>query len=154
MNMNAETPNKIEKTIELKASIERVWRALTDHKEFGTWFRVNLDGPFEEGKEARGKVAYPGYEHLDWKVMIKEMRKPELFSFTWHPFAVDQSVDYSQETPTLVEFRLKSIPTGTHLTLTESGFDKIPAGRVVEAFRRNDGGWTIQMANIKAHVDG
>lgn len=154
MTTSTEHPTKIEKTVELKASVERVWRALTNHEEFGAWFRVKLEGPFEEGKEARGTITYPGYEHIVWKVMVKEIRKPEVFSFLWHPFAVDQNVDYSTETPTLVEFRLKEIPTGTHLTLTESGFDKIPAGRVLEAFRRNDGGWTVQMANIKAHVDG
>ena len=153
MSTHQEQANKIEKTLELKASVERVWRALTDHKEFGAWFRVNLEGPFEEGKEARGKITYPGYEHIEWKVMVKEIRKPELFSFTWHPYAVDTNVDYAKETPTLVEFRLEPKGTGTLLTLTESGFDKIPAGRVVEAFRRNDGGWTQQMINIQQHVD-
>jgi uncharacterized protein YndB with AHSA1/START domain len=35
----------IEKQIELKAPVSRVWRALTDHHEFGEWFRVKIDGP-------------------------------------------------------------------------------------------------------------
>jgi uncharacterized protein YndB with AHSA1/START domain len=37
--------NSIEKQIELKAPLSRVWRALTDYREFGEWFRVKLDGP-------------------------------------------------------------------------------------------------------------
>src|SRR5688572_1227509 len=112
--------DKVEKSIELNAPIERVWRALTDHDEFGAWFRVRIDGPFIAGQPATGNITYPGYEHLQWTVDIKEMTAPSLFSFTWHPFAIDPDVDYSSETPTLVEFRLEPIDAGTRLTVTES----------------------------------
>jgi hypothetical protein len=80
------------------------------------------------------------------------MEPERLFSFTWHPYAVDPKADYSQEPPTLVEFRLEKTASGTLLSLTESGFDKIPANRRLEAFRRNDGGWTEQMKNIDSYV--
>jgi uncharacterized protein YndB with AHSA1/START domain len=145
--------NRIEKTIELKAPVEKVWRALTDHREFGEWFRVKLDGPFVPGAVSTGHIAYPGYEHLKWEAMVKQMDAPRLFSFTWHPYAVDPAVDYSTETPTLVEFRLEPTPTGTRLILIESGFDALPGNRMPEAMRKNDGGWTEQMKNIQAHVE-
>jgi hypothetical protein len=61
-------------------------------------------------------------------------------------------VDFTKEEPTLVEFRLQPIAGGTLLTVTESGFDKIPSDRRAEAFRRNDGGWAQQMKNIQAYV--
>jgi uncharacterized protein YndB with AHSA1/START domain len=144
--------DRIEKQLELKAPVSRVWRALTDYREFGEWFRVKLDGPFEPGKVSRGHMTYPGYEHLKWEAVIQKMEPEQLFSFTWHPYAVDPNIDYSQEPPTLVEFRLQETACGTLLLLTESGFDKIPAGRRPEAFRRNDGGWTEQMKNIERHV--
>jgi uncharacterized protein YndB with AHSA1/START domain len=144
--------NRIEKRIELKASIARVWRALTDHREFGQWFRVRLDGPFVPGQASRGRITYPGYEHLKWEAVVQKMEPPKLFSFTWHPYALDPEKDYSKETPTLVEFRLEEIPGGTLLLLTESGFDKIPDERRLEAFRSNEGGWTQQMKNIEAYV--
>jgi len=144
--------NRIENRIELKAPVSRVWRALTDHREFGEWFRVKLEGPFTPGEIARGRITYPGYEHLKWEVAIKEMIPEKLFSFTWHPYAVDPEIDYSDETPTLVEFRLEETATGTLLVLTESGFDKIPSRRCLEAFRMNEGGWTEQMKNIENHV--
>src|SRR5258705_9059498 len=119
--------DRIEKRIELNASVHRVWRALTDHREFGQWFRVRIDAPFAPGQIARGHITYPGYEHVQWQAVVKEMQPEKLFSFTWHPYAIDPSVDYSTEPPTLVEFRLEPTPTGgTLLTLTESGFDKIP----------------------------
>jgi uncharacterized protein YndB with AHSA1/START domain len=129
-----------------------VWRALTDHREFGEWFRVNLDGPFVPGQVSRGHMTYPGYEHLKWEARVQAMEPERLFSFTWHPYAVDPGFDYSQETPTLVEFRLEPTAEGTLLLLTESGFDKVPSGRRLEAFRRNEGGWTEQMKNIERHV--
>jgi len=145
--------DRIEKSIELNAPIERVWRALTDHEEFGKWFRVKLDGPFVPGEITRGRITYPGYEHLKWEATVKQMEEPRLFSFTWHPYAVDPDVDYSGETPTLVEFRLQPTSKGTRLTLVESGFDAVPKKRMPEAMRMNDGGWTEQMKNIQAHVE-
>ena len=142
----------IEKRIELKATVSRVWRALTDYREFGEWFRVNLEGPFMPGQIARGLITWPGYEHYKWEAVVQKMEPERLFSFTWHPYAVDQEKDYSQETPTLIEFTLEAIAGGTLLTVTESGFDKIPADRRVEAFRMNDGGWAQQVSNIERYV--
>jgi uncharacterized protein YndB with AHSA1/START domain len=144
--------DRIEKRIELKAPVSRVWRALTDYREFGAWFRVKLDGPFVPGQISRGQITYPGYEHLKWEAVVQTMEPERLFSFTWHPYAIDPKADYSQEPPTLVEFRLERTANGTLLLLTESGFDKIPANRRLEAFRMNDGGWTEQMKNIDTYV--
>ena len=144
--------HRIEKRIELKAPVSRVWRALTDHSEFGEWFRVKLDGPFKPGQVSHGQVTYPGYEHLKWEAVVQKMEPERLFSFTWHPYAVDPQKYYSKETPTLVEFRMEKIPTGTLLVVTESGFDKLPSNRRLEAFRMNDGGWTAQLKNIESYV--
>jgi len=105
--------NQIEKRVELAAPVSRVWRALTDYREFGEWFRVNLEGPFVPGQVARGRITHPGYEHVEWKATVKEMKPESLFSFTWHPYAIDPKVDYSKEQPTLVEFRLTPAGNGT-----------------------------------------
>jgi uncharacterized protein YndB with AHSA1/START domain len=144
--------DRIEKRIELKAPVSRVWRALTDYREFGEWFRVKLESPFVPGQISHGRMTYPGYEHVTWQVVVQKMEPETLFSFTWHPYAIDPAVDYSTETPTLVEFKLEKATSGTLLLLTESGFDKIPAARRSEAFLRNDGGWTQQMKNIESYV--
>jgi uncharacterized protein YndB with AHSA1/START domain len=144
--------DRIEKRIEIKAPVSRVWRALTDYREFGAWFRVNLEGPFVAGQVSRGRITYPGYEHVMWEAVVQKIEPERLFSFTWHPYGIDPKVDYSKETPTVVEFRLEPSAAGTLLILTESGFDKIPSDRRLEAFRKNDGGWTQQMVNIETHV--
>jgi len=145
--------DRIEKSVELKAPVARVWRALSDHREFGEWFRVNMEGPFVVGQEARGQITYPGYEHVTWKATVVQMDEPHVFAFTWHPYGIEADRDYSAETPTRVEFRLEPNGDGTRLTLVESGFDKVPAERRDLAFRMNDGGWTQQMDNIRAHVE-
>ena len=142
----------IEKQIELKAPVSRVWRALTDHQQFGEWFRVKLDGPFVSGQPSHGYITHPGYEHVEWNAVVKKIEPEAYFAFTWHPYGIDPRVDYSIETPTLVEFRLDSTATGTLLRVTESGFDKVPAHRRDEAFRMNDGGWAQQMKNIDLYV--
>lgn len=148
------TTDRIEKTILLRAPLARVWRALTDAAEFGEWFRVKLDGTFQAGKRVTGRVTYPGYEHVTFDVQVERVDPKRLFSLRWHPNAVDPAVDYSKEPTTLVEFRLEEAAEGTRLTVTESGFDRIPAGRRDVAFRMNSEGWGIQMENVRRHVAG
>jgi uncharacterized protein YndB with AHSA1/START domain len=142
----------IQKQIELKAPLARVWRALSDYREFGEWFRVKLEQPFIEGQVSRGRILNPGYDHLTFEMTVIRLQPQNLFSFNWHPYALDPGTDYSKETPTPVAFRLQETAAGTLLTLTESGFDKIPAHRRDEAFRVNSGGWEQQMKNIERHV--
>jgi uncharacterized protein YndB with AHSA1/START domain len=148
--------NTIEKQIELKAPVSRVWRALTDHQQFGEWFRVKLDGPFVPGQISRGFITHPGYEHVKWEAVVEKMEPERLFSFTWpHSKSFDKdsySDDYSNAPRTLVEFRLEPTTSGTLLVLTESGFETLPVDLRLEAFRRNDGGWAQQMKNIENYV--
>jgi uncharacterized protein YndB with AHSA1/START domain len=144
--------DRVEKQIDLKAPVSRVWRALTDYREFGEWFRVKLEGPFVAGQVSRGQLTFPGYEHLQMEVVVQKIEPERYFSYTWHPYAVDPKADYSQETPTLVEFTLEKSVKGTLLKVTESGFDKIPSARRLEAFRMNENGWGQQLKNIESHV--
>jgi len=143
----------IKQSIDIAAPVERVYRALTDHVEFGSWFGANMEAPFECGKFARGSVRFNGAEHI-MAFRVVAMDRPDFFSFTWHPFAVKPEIDYSDEIPTLVEFRLKATAAGTHLTVTESGFDAVPEARRAEAFRMNNGSWEAQNRNLKTHVEG
>jgi len=152
--MTTTSSDRIEKQILLRTSKSRVWRALTNAEEFGTWFRVKLDGDFAVGERVAGQITYPGYEHLNMEVTVERMDDERLFSFRWHPYAVDPTVDYSTEPTTLVEFRLEEVAGGTLLIVVESGFDRIPAGRRAEAFRMNGEGWQTQMENIQRHVAG
>ena len=146
--------DRIEKSIELKAPVARVWRALTDHEEFGQWFRAKLDGPFKVGEISRGRITYPGYEHFKWEAIVQAMEFERLFSFTWCPYSDDPQADYTTQPHTLVEFTLKPIPQGTLLHIAESGFSALPDdARRIEAFRMNTKGWDEQASNIAAHVE-
>ncbi len=149
-------PDRIVKQLALKVPVARVWQALTDHREFGEWFRVKLDGPFVPGQVVRGQITYPGYEYLKFEATVQQMEPERLFSFTWpHPKSLEReqySGDYSNEPTTLVEFRLTKTTTGTLLQVTESGFDHLPEDRREQAFRSNEGGWTEQMKNIEAYL--
>jgi uncharacterized protein YndB with AHSA1/START domain len=145
--------DRIEKTIVLRASRARVWRALTDPGEFGQWFEVRLTGTFTPGARVQGAITTPGkYANLTFEMVIDRVEPERLFSYRWHPYAVDPKVDYSAEPMTLVVFELEDVPEGTLLTVVESGFDQIPPARRAEAFRMNDGGWTQQVKNIEGHV--
>jgi uncharacterized protein YndB with AHSA1/START domain len=151
--MGTTNTDRIEKHIVLRAPRTRVWRALTTAQEFGEWFRVKLEGDFVEGETIRGKILYPGFEHLTMEMLVERIEPEQLFSYRWHPYAVD-GADYSNEPTTLVEFRLDPVEGGTRLTIVESGFDRIPLARRAEAFRMNDRGWGQQAENIGRHVSG
>ena len=145
--------DRIEKELELKSPVARVWRALTDHEEFGEWFRVKLDGPFVVGGVSTGQITYPGYEHMKWMATVEAMEPERLFSFRWCPYGGDPEVDYSNEPTTLVEFKLEPSSGGTRLVISESGFDALPDDeRRVDALRSNTSGWNEQVQNIAAHV--
>jgi uncharacterized protein YndB with AHSA1/START domain len=146
--------DRIQKTIVLRAPRARVWRALTDAEQFGAWFRAKLETGFAVGKPATGRITYPGYEHLKFEVSVERMDAEQLFSFRWHPYAIDPELDYAREPSTLVEFRLEEVPEGTRLTVTESGFDELPPERRSEAFRMNEQGWAEQVENVRRHVAG
>lgn len=144
--------DKIEKSVFLRAPRSRVFRALTDSQEFGTWFLARFDGPFVAGQEVSGKITHPGFEHLRFTLWVERIEPERYFSFRWHPYAIDPKVDYSSEPPTLVELFLEETPGGVTLRVVESGFDRLPAARRDEAFRMNDGGWNEQLKNIERYV--
>lgn len=144
--------DKIVKRVELRAPASRVWRALSDHEEFGRWFRVRLDGPFVEGAVSTGQMTYPGYEHMPWLATVERIEPEQLLSFRWHDFDEDSDVDIVLQPTTHVEFRLEPAGNGTVLTITESGFEALPDHRRIAAMRSNTDGWNIQAENLASHV--
>jgi uncharacterized protein YndB with AHSA1/START domain len=145
--------DRIEKNIVLRAPRARVWRALADAHEFGSWFGVDFSGAsFAPGATVRGHITYPGYEHLTMEIVVDRMEPERLFSYRWHPNAVDPNIDYSNEPMTLVVFELQDAPEGTLLTVVESGFDRIPLERRAEALRSNDSGCAEQMTRVEKYV--
>jgi uncharacterized protein YndB with AHSA1/START domain len=144
--------DRIEREVVLRAPLARVWRALTDAGEFGRWFGVEMKDTFEAGRTARGRITHPGYEHVVFEIQVERVEPERVFSWRWHPAAVEKGRDYSQEPSTLVVFELEEVPEGTRLRITESGFDRIPVERRSEALRLNSDGWTAQVRNIERHV--
>ena len=144
--------DRIEKRVVLRAPRSRVWRAISDAKEFVTWFRITLDGAFAAGKTVRGRVTSPGHEHLKVEMLVERIEPERYFSYRWHPYPKDPAQDYSWEPMTLVEFTLEETEGGTALTIVESGFDRIPLARRAEAFRMNTEGWGGQIKNLAAYV--
>jgi len=151
--MSSSSTDRIERKILLRAPRSRVWRALSDSAAFGTWFGVKVEGTFAPGAHVRGAITHPGYEHVVFDITIERMEPERLFSWRWHPHAVEPGVDYAAEPTTLVVFELEEIPEGTRLTVTESGFDQIPVARRSKAYRSNESGWTEQMENIRKYVE-
>lgn len=144
--------DRIEKSISLRAPRSRVWRALTDAEEFGQWFGVRLEGAFAPGVRLKGRVTNKGYEHVPFELTVERMEPEELFSWRWHPYALDPNVDYSTEPTTLIVFTLEEVGAETLLTVVETGFDGIPLGRRLEAYRANEGGWAHQMKAIEKYA--
>jgi uncharacterized protein YndB with AHSA1/START domain len=155
--------DRIDKAVRLRAMRERVWRAISDHREFGSWFGVRFEQAFVAGALMKGRIvptsvdaevarAQKPHEGAPFICTIERIQPQELFSFRWHPFAVEASVDYSQEPTTLVTFSLSDIPEGTLLQISETGFEGIPLARRAKAFTANDQGWTAQTRLIEKYL--
>ena len=145
--------DRIERSILIKAPRSRVWQALANAEEFGGWFGVALQGhSFAPGQRVTAPITIDGFRHVMFDVVVERMEPEKLLSYRWHPYAVDPGIDYSKEERTLVTFTLQDAPEGTLLTVVESGFDTVPPGRRMEAFRANSGGWAHQMQNIQRHA--
>src|SRR5579871_1568202 len=155
--------DRIEKKLLMRAPLSRVWRALSDSKEFGTWFGVKFDEPFAPGAFMRGVLvatqvdpevgkAQASHKGLIFEITIDRMEPQRLFSFRWHPFAIDRNVDYSSEPTTLVVFTLEPVADGVMVTVTESGFDQIPLERRAKAFSANDTGWDLMIGVLGKYV--
>jgi uncharacterized protein YndB with AHSA1/START domain len=146
-------PDRIEKEILIRAPRARVWRALADRTEFGTWFRVAFPaGAFAPGEKVVGQITYPGYEHMRMEIEVVDVVPDSRLSFLWYPYDVDPDADHSAEAQTVVTFTLDDADGGTRVRVVESGFDRVPLHRRAEAFRMNEGGWVEQMGNIERHV--
>ena len=157
------TTDRIEKKILLRAPRSRVWRAITDSKQFGYWFGVKFDGPFVPDSPLHG-VIFPSQADAEmakaqqshagkaFEITVAKIEPERLFSFRWHPYAVDPGAELSSEPSTLVEFILEETPEGTSLTLIESGFDRIPLDRRAKALSGNEQGWTMQMVAIEKYL--
>jgi len=159
----ASNTDRIEKKVLLRAPRERVWRAISDSRQFGSWFGVEFDGPFVAGKPIVGKIVpttvdpevakrQEPHRGLVFEFAVDRVEPMRLFSFRWHPDAVEPGVDYSKEPGTLVVFELQDASGGIMLTVTESGFDRIPVERRTKAFSDNEGGWTAQMKLIEKYL--
>lgn len=144
----------IERTVTLAAPPERVWRAVSDHHEFGQWFRVALDQPFAVGTPSTGRVTYPGFEHLPWEAEVVAIEPLRRLAFRWVPGIPEPHETLATSPSTLVEFLLEPEGGGTRLTVRESGFGKLPPDKRIEAMRMNSQGWDEQIGNVRAHVDG
>jgi uncharacterized protein YndB with AHSA1/START domain len=155
--------DRIEKKIVLRAPIARVWRALSDSAEFGAWFGVKFDGAFTPGASMRGVIVgtivdpevakmQKAFEGKPFQITVEQMAPEKLFSFRWHPHALEPDFDYSIEPTTLVSFALEETAEGVLLTVTESGFDQIPLARRAKAFGANEQGWAIQVRLISEYL--
>jgi uncharacterized protein YndB with AHSA1/START domain len=144
--------DRIERQVFLKASRSRVWRALTDSSQFGEWFGIRANAPFAAGARVRAEVTHPQHKGLTFDMMIEELVPEQLFSWRWHPNAIDGTHDYSAEPTTLVVFRLEDASGGTLVKVVESGFDGVPPERRLDAYRGNQQGWDYQMTAIEKYV--
>ena len=145
------TTDRIEKKTQLKAPRSRVWRAISDAREFEAWFQVKIDGDFAPGARLTGAMTFPGWEGTPWEVVVDRIEPESLFAFRWHPGG-DDPHSFPDGEMTLVEFRLEEAAEGTMLTIVESGFDKVSAERRARAFAENDEGWTIQLKALETYV--
>lgn len=145
--------SRIDRAVEIRATRERVWRALTNPAELSSWFKVSIEGEIAPGEEIWMVSQYPGHEGRRFVVRIVEMTPPSRFAWQWHPGAVDPQVDYAKEPFTTVTFTLEPSENGTRLSVAETGFDEISLARRAKVFGDNSKGWTEVLVWLQKHAE-
>ena len=87
-----------------------------------------------------------------FEIVVDRVEPKQLFSFRWHPFAIDPNFDYASEPMTLVTFTLAAQAGGTLLTVTETGFDQLIEARRAKRARDERPGWAAQMTLITKYL--
>lgn len=145
--------SRIDRTVEIKAPPERVWRALTNPAELSAWFQVTIEGDIAPGRQVWMTSVHPQHTGVRFRVWFVEMTPPTRFVWQWHPGAVDPNVDYSREPRTTVTFTLEPSETGTRLSVAETGFDEISRARRAKVYGDNSQGWTEVLLWIQKYVE-
>jgi uncharacterized protein YndB with AHSA1/START domain len=132
----------IERSITTSAPRERVWKAVSNPKNLSRWLNMAVD--FD--KPVVGEVITFTFEGGSNKGAIAIVEPIDRFAFRWkaHP-------DY--EIRTLVSFILKEEPGGTRITITEEGFDALPAEARQARIDLNEKGWGMVLDQIKKDVE-
>lgn len=127
----------ITKDLELDASLERVWGAITDPAQLGSWFpnRVEIES-MSPGN--RGWFVWD--DHGRYRFEVEEVEVHVRLVWRW---ANDPEKDLEEALTTRVEWRLEARSAGgTRLQIRESGFKS-------EEYRAgNDKGWDKELAEL------
>ncbi len=147
--------NSIERSIDLAAPRDRVWRAITDAREFEQWFRCEIEGEFEVGKivNCRSRYHEADAEQVTWQKRIVSMEPQEKFVYVWTPGETGADMYEESLGQTTVEFELEERGAETTLLIRESGFANLPEGYGERSFRINTEGWNAQVNNITAYIN-
>ena len=100
--------DRIEKKVLLRAPLARVWTAVSDAQQFGTWFGMTLDGQFEAGRRIKGRISPTKVDaevakmQEPWAGMacdfhVERVEPMDHFSFRWHPGAEEAGPDLTAE---------------------------------------------------------
>lgn len=151
--------DRIEKSAVLRAPLDRVWDAIADSQNFGTWFGMQVNGAFVAGTtvpavmtgtavDAEIAAQQQTYAGSEFALQIIAVEPKTRFVFRWNPLAEPEFADLT----TLVEFTLREVDGGVLLDIVESGFDALPPDRRDAAFADNSGGWAVQLDLIRRFV--
>ena len=145
--------SRIDRSIDIKASPERVWHALTNAAELSAWFQVRIEGEIAPGNDVWMTALHEGHAGTRFRVWFVEMTPPRRFVWQWHPGAVDPAVDYSKEPRTTVTFTLEPTEAGTRLSVSETGFDEISLTRHAKVYKDNSQGWVEVLEWLQRHAE-
>jgi uncharacterized protein YndB with AHSA1/START domain len=136
--------DSIERELTLPVPIERAWTAITDPAEIRQWFGNNTEFELREGGEGVFK-----WDENAHRMRIVALEPPRRYVYRWVVSQDDdQSVPFEEMPTTQVEYLLESVPEGTRLKLTETGFASLPADQREGYFGDNSQGWTSELAKL------
>lgn len=138
--------HRIERQIELKAPIEKVWSAITKAEELRKWFGDVAELELREG--GRGQVGWSEFGSIS-ELVVESVEPPSHFAFSWSAVA---NAPFDGSLATRVDIYLEDLGETTRLKVEESGFDELPESIGRSVFEENRSGWGHELEDLEAYL--
>ncbi|WP_116952328.1 SRPBCC family protein [Jiangella endophytica] len=139
----------VRRTIHIAASVDKVWRAVTEPERISQWFGQTVLPGGAAG--AQGTITWP--DGVTVPIRVEKIDPPRMVSYRWGNDETDAAVtdDLDVRPSTVFTFTLEPVDEGTQLTVVESGFEALtdPAG-ALESHRE---GWDDELDKLVALLE-
>jgi len=143
-----EEQDQIQRIVELPVNLERAWRAISTPEELSRWFSDEVAFEPQVGSE----IIFDWEDYGRKYGQIEVIEAPYRFGFRWLAGDRGDRTTLQAANSTFVLMSLERTPSGTRLTVTETGFANLAPELRRTEFEGNTRGWETELGELSAYL--